>query len=90
MWHGVYEYLLFVAIVAFALPALSRRYLFCKLAGAPLCSALNLIHKSWLANWQVNLAWAPPMFLIGCLFALPVCVVAGLPWLIVMRGRTRG
>jgi hypothetical protein len=81
VWHGVSEYLLFVAMAATAFHALSRRYLACTLGGAALCSVGNLVHEAWLADWQINIGWGPPMFMVGLFLAMPVCAVAGLPWL---------
>jgi hypothetical protein len=81
MWHGVPEYLLFVAVIALVLHAVSGQYLACTIGGAVACSILNLVHEAWIAGWQVNPGWAPPMFIVGVLLALPVCGVVGLPFL---------
>lgn len=89
MWHGVPEYLLFATLVAFVLHAVSRRYVVCSLGGAAACSVLNLVHEAWLADWQVNPGWGPPMFLAGAVLALPVCCLAGLPFLGLRRLRKR-
>ena len=89
MWHGVLEFLLFALLVASALHAISRRYVLCTIGGAVLCSVLNLVHEAWLADWQVNLAWGPPMFFVGAFLALPVCALAGIPWLVLRLRRRR-
>ncbi len=89
MWHGVSEYLLFVTMVALALHAVSGRYVACTVGGAAACSILNLVHEAWLANWQVNLGFGPPMFVAGTLLALPVCALAGLPIMGLRRLRRR-
>ncbi len=81
MWHGVSEYLLFVALVSLALHSVSGKYVACTLGGAAACSILNLAHEAWLANWQINPGWGPPMFVVGAMLALPVSALAGLPLL---------
>jgi hypothetical protein len=89
VWHGVSEFLLLALIVGAVLHALNRRYVLCTFGSAALCSMLNLVHEAWVANWQVNLGWGPPMFVIGALLALPICAVAGIPWLALRRWRKR-
>lgn len=89
MWHGVAEHLLFVVLVAFALHAVSDRFLVCAVGGAAVCSVLNLVHEAWLADWQVNLGWGSPMFVIGALLALPFCLLAGPPILGLRHRRSR-
>ena len=46
-------------------------------------------HEAWLADWQVNIGWGPPMFVVGAILALPVCALAGLPFLGLRRLRRR-
>ena len=82
MWHGISAYLLFVLLISLVWHAFSRRYVFSTVGAAALCSMLNLIHEAWLVDWQVNLGWGPPMFIVGWLLALPISALAGLPWLI--------
>jgi hypothetical protein len=89
VWQGVPEYLLVVALVALFLHAMSGRYVACTVGGAAACSVLNLVHEAWLANWRVNLGWGPPMFVVGAVLALPVCALAGLPFLGLRRRRRR-
>jgi hypothetical protein len=89
MWHGVGEYLLFATLVGLAVHAVSGRYTACTFVGAACCAVGNLVHEAWLVNWQVNIGWGPPMFVVGVLLALPVCALAGLPWLATRRLRRR-
>jgi hypothetical protein len=89
MWHGIPEYLAFAALVASLFHIASGRFVACTIAGAATCSILNLIHETWLAHGQVNLGWAPPMFIIGVIIALPACAAAGLPWMALRRRRKR-
>jgi len=89
MWHGVGEYLLLVALVAFISHAIIRSYAACIFGVAALCSILNLLHEAWTANWQVNIGWGPPMFIVGFAMALPVCALVGFPWLALRRWRSR-
>jgi hypothetical protein len=80
MWYGVREYVELVAVGSFVAHLLSRRYLVVCMVGPALCSVGNIIHESWLADFQVNLRWAPCMFVAGFMLALPVVAVVGLPF----------
>jgi len=80
MWYGIPEYLAFVAIVALVLHFVVRRWGAACVFGAILCSVLNLVHESWRADFRVNLGWAPIEILVGCILALPIVAVVGLPF----------
>lgn len=81
MWYGIEEYLLFALGLAVVAHALSRSYLLGAFGGAAACSMLNLVHEAWLADWQVNPGWAPPLFVAGFVLALPAFWAVGLPFL---------
>src|SRR5262249_50116211 len=87
MFYGVGQYLILVAAVALVLRGLRRRYLAVSLGGAVLCSALNLAHETWQANFQVNLGWTPFLLAAGVAFALPITFLVGVPFLMVRRSR---
>jgi biotin transporter BioY len=80
-------YFIFAAVVAFMLHLLSRRFFLVSLGGPVLCSVVGLWYYSWVANFNVNIAWAP--FVVVWLFvdALPVTLVVGLPFLMLRRSR---
>jgi hypothetical protein len=80
--HGVLEYLVASLLVSLAVHAVVHRYLIGIVAAPPVCSVLNLFDEAWVADWQVNLAWGPPMLIIGWLLATPTAVLTGLPWLV--------
>ena len=81
MWHGVPEYVAVVAVAAATLHLLIRRYVVASVAGAVLSSVGNMVHEAWLADFRVNPGWALPLFIVGLLLSLPVCLVIGLPFL---------
>lgn len=85
MWYGVTEFLLCALFIGTIWHAFCRHYALCTFGGSALCSILNLVHEAWLVNWQVNVGWGPPMFVVGTLLALPVCALAGIPWLALRR-----
>jgi hypothetical protein len=87
MWHGVGAYLAVVAVVALVVHSFIRRFGVSCLAGAVLSSVLNLVHEAWLVGFKVNLGWGPPLFIVGVLLALPVCLVVGLPFLAIRASR---
>src|SRR5262249_53672952 len=68
------------AAIGVVLHSFSRRFGVCCLGGAALCSALHLFYEAWSAGFRVNLGWGPPMFVLGFVVALPVCLVVGLPF----------
>lgn len=85
MWHGVPEYVVFVAVVAVVFHLLIRRWLVACPIGAIVCSLANMLHEAWLVNFEVNIAWAPFMFVVGCVLAAPVFAVVGMPFLWLRR-----
>ena len=87
MWYGLGEYVAVSAGVAIVVHLACRRYLVASLAGAVVCSILNLIHESWAADFRVNPGWAPFLLTAGFLAAMPVCFLAGLPFLLIRRSR---
>jgi hypothetical protein len=81
MIDGVTEYLWLSLGVGFLAHAPSRNFFKCAIAGSLISSILNLIHESWLANWEVNPGWLPALLILGMGIAFPACVVAGIPWI---------
>jgi len=80
MWRGILEYAGLTAVMAiFAHAAVRRYFIACTVAAAG-ASFLNLLHETWLADFAVNLGWAPPMYLAGFLLAFPVAALVGLPF----------
>lgn len=87
MWYGVGEYFAVVAIAAFVVHLFIRAFGTSCLVGAALCSILNLLHeRGWVACFDFNPGLVP-MFIGGAILALPVCAVAGLPFLVVRASR---
>jgi hypothetical protein len=80
MWNGFWAYLALAAAVGVVLHSFSGRFGACCLGGAALCSALKLLIEAWSTGFRVNLAWGPPMFVVGFVIALPVCLVVGFPF----------
>lgn len=69
--------------------SLSRRYFVCVMITSFVCSIFNILHESWIENWQVNPAWGPFLLLAGFLLAFPVAAVVGVPFLLFCRSRQR-
>lgn len=89
MWHGVAEYLFVVAVIALVAHSLCRCYFACVMIASFICSIFNILHESWIANWQVNLGWGPFLLSAGFFLALPVTAAVGLPFLLFRRIRQR-
>jgi hypothetical protein len=67
MWHGVPEFLGFVAIVASLVHLAIRRWIVACAFWAMFCSVANLAHEAWLVNFKVNLGRAPVELIAGCM-----------------------
>jgi hypothetical protein len=80
MGYGFWTYIALAAAVGVVLHSFSGRFGACCLGGAALCSALSLFVSAWSVGFRVNLGWAPPMFVVGFVVALPACLVVGLPF----------
>lgn len=78
MWYSVWEYTLLVVAVSIVSHTVFRRYFPCVIVCSMTCSLLNLLHESWLAGWNVNPGWAPPLLFWGAVIALPVAAVVGI------------
>jgi hypothetical protein len=85
--HGVGEYLAFASVVAIIAHSLVRWFAVACLTGAALCSFLTLFFEAWAVGFRVNIAWFPPMFVIGALLALPLFCVIGLPFRAIRASR---
>lgn len=80
MREGVFEYAGLTAVMAIIAHAAIRRYFIACTVAAAVTSFLNLLHGAWLADFDVNLGWAPPLYLAGFLVAFPVAALVGLPF----------
>jgi hypothetical protein len=89
MDYGLGAFFIFVAAVAFMLHWLSRRFLVVSIGGAVLCSVVALWYSAWVANYEVNFGWVPIMLIWLFVYALPVTLVVGLPFL-ALRGSRYG
>jgi MFS family permease len=87
MDDGLVVYSTFVVVVAIVLHLLSRRFFVVSLAGALLCSVAALWYSTWVAHFCVNIGWAPIILVAGVVYALPVILAVGLPFLLVRRSR---
>ena len=87
MDYGFGAYLTFVAAMAVVLHLLSRRLFLVSFVGAVLCSVLQLYYSAWVVNFQINVAWAPAILVVGFAEALLVFLVVGLLFLKVRRSR---
>jgi hypothetical protein len=85
MDYGLAGYLMFVAAVALMLHLLSRRFFVVRLGAAVLCPVAALWYSAWARNFNVNVAWAPVVLVWLALYALPVGLVVGLPFVIMRR-----
>ena len=81
MFYGIGSYVIAVSLLSAAFSVLLRNYLVSSFVTATIATVLNLLHESWLANFDVNLGWGPPMLVMGFLVGLPVALLAGLPML---------
>lgn len=74
---GVTEYVALAMIAALVANTLCRRPLVVNLAGAATLSVLNMVHEASLVGYNVNPGWAPFMFVLGFVLALPVFAGVG-------------
>ena len=82
MWHGVTEYIAFVAFVGMILHGLVRSYATASIATAVASAVGNIIHETWVANFQVKPGWVLPLFIMGFVLALPFSFLVGVPHLL--------
>jgi hypothetical protein len=87
MFYGLGEYLLLAGVLSAIVSLFLRNYAVSSILSAGLASMLNLLHESWLAHFDVNIGWGPPMLMLGFVAALPVALIAGLPSVAVRRLR---
>ncbi len=89
MFYGVREYAILVTIISLAVHLFVRRYVVACVVIAVVSSIVNLAHETWLADFDVNLAWGPFMLAIGTIFAFPVAAVTGISFAFVRACRSR-
>jgi uncharacterized membrane protein len=87
MDYGLVAYFIFAAVVAFVLHLLSRRFFAVSVGVAMLCSIITLWYSAWVANYNVNIGWAPVILVVLFVYALPVALGVGLAFLILRRTR---
>jgi hypothetical protein len=102
MDYGLAAFFIFVAIVALVLHSLSRRFLVVhcgetllslacflvvSILGAALCSVGALWYYAWIANYEVKVSWVPVVLVWLYIYALPVFLVVGLPFLLIRQPR---
>ncbi len=86
-WYGDGSFLAVVVFVAIVVHVFIRTFATSCLAGAALFSVLNILsERPWVACFDFNPGWVP-MFIGGAILALPVCAIAGLPFLVVRASR---
>jgi hypothetical protein len=89
---GVPQYLLFAVFVALIAHAASRNYALSTYGAAAACAVVGFaydVYPAILAGKHLNLGFAPLLFSVELVFALPVCAGVGLPF-IYFRRRTLG
>lgn len=79
MFYGLGEYLLLVGELSALLSCFLRNYVVSSISSASLASILNLMHEAWLADFEVNIGWGPPMLILGFVATLPVALIAAFP-----------
>ena len=85
MDYELAAYFIFVAVVGFVLHSLSRRFFVVSLGGAVFCSVVTLLwHSAW---YKVKVGWVPVLLVVMAVYALPVTIVVGLPFVMLRRSR---
>lgn len=86
--------LIFVGLnIAFSFAAhwFVRRYWLAILISITACSFANIVHETFLHDFQVRPAdvafWIPMLFVQGLLFALPLAALVGIPFYVIRRRR---
>ncbi|MDC0936727.1 hypothetical protein OAS39_10610 [Pirellulales bacterium] len=85
MWYGVGQYLCFAAVVSLVMHIGVRQYIIACVAIVVVSSLANMLHEAWLVDFDVNIGWAPFMFVAGVLLASPIACIVGLPFVYLRR-----